>query len=136
MQVYKWSDALKTNNIKIDQDHKLIIEKAQELSSAMADGKGQERVMEITNFLLSYVKKHFQEEEAMQMKSNYAGYEVHKKNHTYFVSELDQLAERIKKNPNSTVNVLELNKLISGWFFNHIQKLDVEVAKHLNKTNM
>lgn len=135
MQIYKWTDALKTNNAKIDQDHRKIIDKAQELSQAMSDGKGQEHVVEITNFLLDYVKKHFAEEEAMQMKSNYHGYEIHKKNHTYFVSELHLLADKIRQNPTSAVNVLELNKLISGWFFSHIQKLDMEVAKHINNSD-
>lgn len=136
MQVYQWTDALKTNNSKIDADHKMIIEKAQELSNAMADGKGRDQVIETVNFLQDYVKKHFQEEEMMQKTSQYPEFELHKKNHTYFISELDQLATKIRQNPSSTVNVLELNKLISGWFFNHIKKLDVEVAKHITQTKL
>lgn len=134
MQIYKWTEDLKTNNQRIDADHKLIIEKAQELSDAMSTGKGQTHVVETTKFLQNYVKKHFHEEEMMQRSSNYPNYEIHKKNHTYFISEIDQLADKIIANPNSTVNILELNKLISGWFFNHIKKLDVDVAKHINNS--
>ncbi len=133
MQLYQWTDALKTDNAKIDSDHKMIIEKAQELGNAMADGKGKEYVTETVDFLQEYVKKHFLEEEMIQKSTNYPEFELHKKNHSYFISQLDQLAKKIRHNPSSTVNVLELNQLISGWFFNHIKKLDMDVAKHITK---
>lgn len=77
MEVYKWTDDLKTGNSKIDADHK--------------------------------------------------------KNHTYFVTELDKLANKIRQNPSNIVNMMELNQLISGWFFKHIKRLDVEVAHHIQK---
>ena len=135
MQIYKWSEALRTNVDKIDNDHKLIINKAQELTEAMQQGKGKQQIVETLTFLQKYVKTHFAEEEVMQQKSHFKDFETHKKNHTYFISELDKLSDKIKLDPTSTVNVIELNRLISGWFMNHIQKMDVEVAKHINSTD-
>lgn len=132
MQIYKWTEALRTNVDKIDNDHKMIINKAQELTEAMQQGKGKQQIVETLTFLQKYVKKHFAEEEVMQQKSHFKDFETHKKNHTYFISELDKLSDKIKLDPTSTVNVIELNRLISGWFMNHIQKMDVEVAKHIN----
>jgi hemerythrin len=131
MEMYKWTEALETNNIKIDNDHKLIIDMAQELNEAMSRGRGKERVNETLTFLTGYVKKHFDDEEKLQLKNNYPDFLEHKKNHTYFINELDLLSQKIIAEPTSTVNTLALNKLISGWFFNHIRKMDVEVAKHL-----
>lgn len=132
MQVYKWTDSLKTNIEKIDNDHKMIIAKAQELADAMSQGKGKQQIVETLGFLQKYVKSHFAEEEIMQQKANFSDIEIHKKNHTYFINELDKLSVKIAQDPTSTVNVIELNRLISGWFMNHIQKMDVEVAKHIN----
>ena len=135
MQVYKWTDSLKTNIDKIDNDHKLIISKAQELADAMSQGKGKGQIVETLGFLQKYVKTHFAEEEIMQQKAKFSDIEMHKKNHTYFINELDKLSSKIAQDPTSTVNVIELNRLISGWFMNHIQKMDVEVAKHINGNN-
>lgn len=133
MEVYKWTDDLKTGNSKIDADHKLIISKAQELNEALSKGKGADQITATLDFLQKYVKTHFADEEKIQLDSKYPNYAEHKKNHTYFVTELDKLANKIRQNPSNIVNVMELNHLISGWFFKHIKRLDVEVAHHIQK---
>lgn len=131
MKTFEWNDALLTKNYRIDADHKKIIQKAQELNEDMAQGKGKEHIIETVKFLESYVKKHFAEEEKMQASSGYPDLELHKEQHRYFENEISELSTSIQANPESSVNVLKLNKLMSGWFFNHIQRLDVEVAKHV-----
>ena len=131
MDIYKWDDRLKINHPKIDKDHQLIIEKARELSEFMMKGQGKEKIVSTVEFLSQYVKTHFQEEEALQRKNNFPHFEEHQKNHRFFITQLNELTEKIKNEPTSAKNAIELNKLISGWFVNHIKKMDVEVAKHL-----
>lgn len=133
MSIFKWSDDLITNNSQIDSDHKLIIEKAAELHQALTQSKGQEHVLKTLTFLNDYVKKHFAEEEKLQMKNEYPLISDHKKNHAYFINELDKLTMKIKSQPSSVANAIELNNLMSGWFFKHIKRMDVEVANHLRK---
>jgi len=133
MDMYKWDDRLKVNHPKIDQDHKLIIEKARELSECMMRGQGKEKIVQTVDFLNKYVKTHFEEEEKIQKKHGFPDLEAHQKNHRYFIEQLGALTIKIKEDPNSSKNAIELNKLIAGWFINHIKRMDVEVAKHLNK---
>lgn len=133
MEFYKWDDRLSVNHAKIDLDHKTIIEKARELSESMMKGKGKENIIKTVDFLNNYVKTHFEEEEKIQQKTNYPKYLDHKKNHEYFIDQLQKLTVKIKENPTASINAIELNKLISGWFINHIKKMDVEVASHINK---
>lgn len=132
MDFYKWDDRLSVNHPKIDLDHKTIIEKARELSENMMKGKGKESIIKTVDFLNNYVKTHFEEEEKIQQKCGYPKYMEHKKNHEYFIEQLQKLTVKIKENPTSSTNAIELNKLISGWFINHIKKMDVEVASHIN----
>ncbi len=133
MEIFKWSEELKTNNMKIDEDHRKIINKAAELSNAMMSGKGTEHLTEMIDFLSAYVKKHFREEEMLQKNSGYPDYLSHKRKHDYFIKEIDELAKAIHENPTSSLNSIKLNNLMSGWFFSHIKKLDKDVAKHIKK---
>ncbi len=135
MDMYKWTEELATNNAKIDQDHKKIIAKSQELYEAMAAGEGSTKMLETTNFLNDYVKKHFEEEQVMQEKSDYPDCVMHREKHDYFIKELSTLTKNIVDNPTSSINAIKLNKLISGWFYGHIKKLDVEVAKYVSKNS-
>ncbi len=128
MDIYKWNDGLKINHDKIDDDHKLIIEKARELSEFMMKGKGKEKIVETVDFLNRYVKTHFREEEQLQEKWGYPKRTEHKASHKYFIDQLDMLSEKIKQEPNSTKNCIELNKLISGWFVNHIKRMDTDLT--------
>lgn len=134
MEIYKWDDKLKINHPKIDADHQLIIEKARELSEAMMKGQGKDKIVNTVDFLNKYVKTHFEEEEKMQKQNGFPHFEEHQKNHKYFIEQLNALSLKIKADPASSSNTIELNKLISGWFVNHIKKMDVEVAAHLKKS--
>lgn len=131
MEIYKWDDKLKVNHPKIDQDHQLIIEKARELSEFMMKGQGKEKIISTVEFLSKYVKTHFEEEEKIQKQNGFPHFEEHQRNHKYFIEQLNTLTLKIKQDPSSSANVIELNKLISGWFINHIKKMDVEVANHI-----
>lgn len=131
MSRYKWDDNLLVKNAKIDNDHKLIIEKAGELSDAMMSGKGRENIVKTIDFLNRYVKTHFNDELTMQEKHNYPRVKEHKASHDFFIKELDELTQKIKENPLSSSHSITLNKLISGWFVNHIKKMDMDVAKHI-----
>lgn len=131
MSHYKWDDKLMVNNAKIDNDHKLIIEKAGELSEAMMSGRGKENIVKTIDFLNRYVKTHFTDEEKLQLKHGYPLIKEHKASHEYFLKQLDELTLKIKENPTSATNAIALNRLISGWFITHIKKMDIEVAKYI-----
>lgn len=134
MSIYMWNDALKVNHPKIDHDHKVIIEKAAELSRYMTEGTAKQHVIEMVDFLNRYVKTHFAEEEKIQKQAGYPKFKEHQLNHQQFIKQLNEISLKIKSNPTSAVHAIELNQLISGWFINHIKKMDGDLAKHLHHT--
>ena len=130
---FKWRDSLETGNMSIDSQHKELIQAANDLLEACSEGKGRDKIQSTSKFLLDYTKKHFGDEERLQMKSNYPDYPNHKKLHEFFVSEVKQLVSDLESQGPSVAMVGKVNILISGWFFNHISKEDTKVAAHIKQ---
>lgn len=131
MDIYKWTDDLLTNNLQIDKDHKEIIRIAQDLHNEMAKGGNHDTVRKTIIYLNDYVKRHFKDEEVLQLKSGYPDASAHKNAHREFIKELTALSDDMQTKPISSLHSIRLNKLMSGWFFNHIKNLDVKVAHHI-----
>lgn len=131
MIFYEWNEKLSVNNSKIDNEHKRIIDKARELSRYMLEGEGKEVLFETLDFLNEYVKTHFSNEEDLQFEYNYPRIKEHQAAHNDFVKELEELTYKIKEDPEAHTNTLELNTLITGWFFKHIMGLDKDLAEYI-----
>ncbi len=132
---FKWKDSLATGNIAIDGQHKELIEAANTLLVACSEGKGREEISRTGKFLLDYTKKHFGDEERLQIKSNYPDYNNHKKLHDFFVQEVKNLVSDLETQGPNVALVGRINNLISGWFFSHISREDVKVAAHVKSNS-
>ena len=132
---FKWKDSLATGNIAIDGQHKELIEAANTLLVACSEGKGREEISRTGKFLLDYTKKHFGDEERLQIKSNYPDYNNHKKLHEFFVQEVKNLVSDLETQGPNVDLVGRINNLISGWFFSHISREDVKVAAHVKSNS-
>jgi hemerythrin len=128
---YTWSPALETGHPLIDAQHKELIKTINELFDECSRGKAKDQINKTVDFLVSYTKRHFSEEEALQKKSGYPDYPNHSKLHVALVQTLTALATELKQSgPTPTV----INKLIRGvgdWLVNHIQQQDTKVAAHV-----
>ena len=133
MSFYEWDETLSVHHSKIDADHKKIIEKARELTDYMLEGKGKELLLKTLDFLNDYVKTHFYDEEELQRAHFYPRIEEHIADHEYFLDHLATLTIKIQEDPSASDNILELNKLITGWFFKHIQRFDRDLARHIRE---
>ena len=128
---FKSKDSLETGNVTIDNQHKELINAANDFLEACLEGKGRDNVAKTGKFLLDYTNKHFGDEEKLQMKSNYPDYQNHKKLHENFVSQVKALLSELDAQGPTVAIVGKINNLIAGWLFNHISKEDVKVAQHL-----
>ena len=78
---YELTSDLMTGNSLIDAEHKQLFDAINDLMDACAQGVGREKIMSTTQFLNSYVNKHFGDEEKLQVQSKYPGYAAHKQFH-------------------------------------------------------
>lgn len=122
---------IETGNEKIDQEHKELIEKINDLLTACSSGKGRGELENTVNFLKSYTNTHFANEEALQKAAKYPEYFEHKKYHMTFIRTVDDIARRLKKEGPTIPLVGEINQKIGSWLVMHIKTEDKKLAKFL-----
>ena len=92
---YELTSDLMTGNSLIDAEHKQLFDAINDLMDACAQGVGREKIMSTTQFLNSYVSKHFRDEEQLQLQSKYPGYNAHHTFHEGYKRELAAAANQI-----------------------------------------
>ncbi|HHW67024.1 MAG: hemerythrin [Epulopiscium sp.] len=126
----EWNDSLLTGVEKIDNQHKELFRRVNNVLEACNQRKGKEIVGETLNFLESYVEEHFRDEEKLQLESQYPGYEGHKLLHAKFIKDIKDLKSRFERDGASILVVIEMNKTIVGWLREHIMKVDKKFAEY------
>ncbi len=131
---YVFTDDLLTHHELIDREHKYLITLINKLLAATNEGKGEEVLLDTINELDAYVKTHFGHEEELQIKTKYPECPNHKKWHTYYIKEIEQLKEDFIQNGGTDVLVNNLNKK-AGELLNHIRGCDRRLANYLNEND-
>lgn len=127
----EWRESLSIGVNAIDGQHKELLQRFDQLLSACKDGKGIDELKGLLDFLSDYVFTHFWDEEEIQRKHQYPGYEEHKKQHDGFVVRLESLKQEIATQGMAVHHVMETNNLLLKWLINHISVVDKELGKFL-----
>ena len=77
----EFTSNLVTGNKTIDEQHKELISKINDLLDAVETSQGQATAMRMLNFLNDYVVYHFEAEENLQKEVGYPGLADHQKQH-------------------------------------------------------
>jgi hemerythrin len=128
---FTWTSALETGHTLIDSQHKELIDVINKLLTACQQGQGADQVGQTVDFLVSYTKKHFSEEEALQQKSNYPDYANHRTYHATFVQTITDLSTELKQSGATPMLINKIVRNVGEWLINHIQQQDTKVAAHL-----
>jgi len=127
-----WSKDFELGYGQVDAQHRRLFELVSELVGACMDGSDTKKLRETLDFLVKYTVQHFTDEEALQLRCNYPGYERHKQIHEDFkvtvgelVREFDQYGSTIELSNN-------VNKTVVKWLVNHIQREDKRIGDHLH----
>ncbi|OEG00006.1 hemerythrin [Vulcanibacillus modesticaldus] len=132
----KWREDLAVGINKIDQQHKELFERTDQLLNACNLGKGREEVAKLIDFLLEYVVTHFKDEEQYQKKYGYPDYDNHKMLHDKFIDEVKNLKNKLDSEGSSIGLVIEINRKVIDWLVNHIGKVDRQLATFLKSKNV
>ena len=68
---YEMTKDLETGNALIDSEHRQLFKAVNDLLDACSQGKGRSQVESTLDFLVSYVAKHFGDEEKLQVQTSY-----------------------------------------------------------------
>jgi hemerythrin len=128
-----WNKALETGIPTIDDQHRELFRQV----DILLDTSKQDRVPQTLKFLGDYVKKHFNDEQTLHLKSKYPKTDAHRKMHADFVNAYVKMAKEYESDStNKLATLLKINKTVVDWLKNHIMIEDKDFAtyyKGLNK---
>jgi hemerythrin len=129
----KWRKELNTGIELIDNQHKELFSRFDRFLMACEAGHASENLNQLLDFLASYVQQHFSDEEELQKKSAYPGYEEHAVEHASFVSRLERLQLDVACEGVALHHVIDTNGLLFKWIVSHISSSDKVFGSYLSK---
>ena len=123
-----WTPALSVGVEAIDDQHKIWFEKAEKLFEAGRNKESQTYIGELLEFLDSYTRKHFADEESYMLKINYPEYEEQKKAHNSFIAQLSELRDNYNSSGGNIVVIIRANKMVIEWLTKHISNMDKKIG--------
>jgi len=134
MSLIKWNDSFSVNVVRIDQEHKKLVEMINELTDAMKAGHGKDVLGNILDRLISYTAFHFKTEEQYFMQVQYPDAVAHKKEHAAFVQKVTDFKKEFDAGRVTvSVNILQF---LSKWLQNHIKGTDQKYSSFLNENGI
>ena len=127
----KWNDDLAMGIELIDNQHKAIILKANEIFQ-MDEKTDKKDLKEIINYLMSYTNSHFLEEESLMIEHDYDKFIEHRQQHNLFVEKVYKIYLRISKNDINKKLFDDLKEIMGDWLGEHLNNDDRDFAEYLN----
>ena len=120
----QWSARYETGQPEIDEHHRELFRRMNEMYSACKEGRGKDEVLKLLDFLSSYAVWHFEQEEAYTKMHRDRRCIENKQQHTKFAETVMDLRKRIDVEGGSLPIVMQTNELIRNWLTNHILGTD------------
>ena len=131
MTAVQWTPDLAVGVSLIDDQHKELFKRIDQLLEASSQGKGRDEIEKLIRFLSDYVVTHFGTEEKAMIQHGYGGITAHKGEHLAFVRDFGNLAKSYKTNGASTTLVLALQRRVIDWLNHHIRQSDKALGAFL-----
>jgi hemerythrin-like metal-binding protein len=129
----EWKPELATGFAEIDNQHKELFKRVNDLLNAMRIGKGKDEVGKVLKFLQDYTVYHFGNEENYMKKYNYPEYEGHKAQHTSLINDIQTMKTQFEKDGASSLMAIDIQKELGDWLMVHIGQVDKELGKFLKE---
>ena len=132
----QWTEDLAVGIAKIDDQHKELFEKINDLVAAVKQSVCKYKIGDVIRFLEDYVVFHFGEEEKYMQQFGYPGYQAHKAEHEKFIANFNELKKELPKleggrKPGSYDLSVETNQVVVDWILDHIVKVDKHLGEFL-----
>ncbi len=128
----EWTSNLSVGVNSIDQQHKTLFEKADQLFEAGRNNKSREFISELLDFLDDYTRQHFHSEEIYMKSIGYPEYDNQKKMHTDFISALAKLKKDFQESGGNILVILNANQIVADWLLKHISVEDKKIGRYAN----
>jgi len=126
--VISWDEpSMSTGVDSIDSQHKILIQRINELHSACLAGTAKDELVEMLGFLGEYAQSHFKHEEGIMDQHQCPVRGKNKAAHVQFLRDYESLVEIVKRDGASTTAVIQLKEMLGNWLKNHICSIDTNL---------
>jgi hemerythrin len=132
----EFDDSLLTGVSDIDDQHRELFRRFNDLLSACNQGRGRDEVLRVLTFLDDYIRRHFRDEETMQQRSNFPDYPAHRAQHEDFMAKTEALGSQFRSEGATLGLLVKTNTTLMEWLVSHIRKMDRAFARHLAATQV
>jgi len=131
MSTFEWKSDFCTGIEEMDKHHKLFFDYLNALEKTVGGNKSMKVIERGIKKVEDYIKYHFAEEENLLRVTGSPDYARQKKQHNFFVLQIEELKERFSKG-DKTVPVSTL-VFLRDWFLNHILETDKNYGSYLKE---
>jgi hemerythrin len=128
-----WDDSLSVNVKLIDDQHKMLIQRLNDMADAIDQHRGIEHISKTLSFMVDYTEFHFSTEIKHMTEQGYPGKNTHHEQHGEFTSVLNNLIQDFEEDGATQMLADSIDTFLVNWLVNHIRGPDVEFGKFLNE---
>jgi len=133
----EWTPDLESGVDVLDAQHRRYFELVnaflQRASRTPSTPETVSDLAETFNFLRQYAVEHFSTEQEIMRRANYPDFELHEKQHLYFLKHVEELYQQMKSKGYSAALAREVNYYTIEWFIRHIRVTDMKLVKFLKE---
>ena len=133
MNKIEWDESLSIGVDLIDEQHKMLIQRLNDLSAAIEKTQGEGGVVQTLDFLIEYTDFHFSAEEKCMAEHDYPGLEHQKKQHEEFRASLKNMVEDYEYEGVTRALTTSVNVFLQNWLINHIKGADRKLGEFLQE---
>jgi hemerythrin len=127
MAIY-WEEKLSTGVPVIDEQHKDIFANFDELSKAIEDGRCNDEIEILLNYLKEYANNHFSDEENLMSLYKYPCLEEQRQQHALFKENITKLLAMLANKVSTKEIAIRIDSTLIRYFINHVRKLDSKLS--------
>ncbi|RPI51795.1 MAG: hemerythrin [Deltaproteobacteria bacterium] len=133
MAKIEWDESLSICVELVDEQHKMLIEKLNDINQAIEQTLGAEKILKTFDFMINYADFHFSTEEKHMIANKYPGYQEHKKAHEEFKGMINNMIEDFKEEGATEGLANAINTFLMNWLVKHIKGVDQKFGNWLNE---
>ncbi len=133
MEKWQWNSRLETGIKLIDEHHRELFERIDQLEIAIYNGSATHELKGILEYLKSYIIEHLEAEEKLLRDCNYPDIKRHFEQHEKFRKLISEMSANYKKKGGDNYLALDVDKQLREWWENHIIKMDLAYVPFVRK---
>jgi hemerythrin len=131
METLLWDDNLSVGIGLIDEQHKIWIQRLNDISAAIDSRQGPREIAKTLDFLAEYTDFHFATEEKHMAANNYPGLADHQKKHEELKGTLANLVEDFREEGATHILADFIETFLRNWLTGHIRDTDLQFGVFL-----